>query len=242
MFTPFAIAAICFLAFLVGLSRTAVPGFGTLVPIIFALVMPVKESTGFLLPILVTADIVAVVYWRKAAVWGRLLSLLPWAIAGIVIGYFLLDIISEAVFRPLLGCMIIVFVAFDLLRRAFGFSIHSKSVVFAAASGVLTGVFSMMANAAGPILTVYLLSLNLNKEDFVSTTAWVFMILNLIKIPFSIALGLITLPYMKIDLLVAPIVIAGVFIGTVLVKKIPQKAFNTLAQVLAAVAGIKLFF
>lgn len=204
--------------------------------------MPVKESTGFLLPILVTADIMAVIYWRKAAVWGRLLFLLPWAGVGIVIGYFFMGITSETVFKPLLGGMIIVFVAFDFVRRWVGLTIETQSRVFIAISGIFAGIFTMMANAGGPIMTIYLLSMNLKKEDFVSTNAWFFMILNLIKVPFSFALGLITLPHLKIDLAVAPLVVAGEFAGIVLVKKIPQKAFNTIAQALAALAGIKLFF
>jgi len=241
-FTALAIIVICLSALLVGLSRTAIPGLGTLVATMLALVMPVKESTGFLLPILAAADIMAVIYWRKAAVWGRLLALFPWAGVGIVLGFFLMRLVSEAVFKPLLGGMIVVFVVVDLIRRWKGWMIGPEHRVFIALSGVLAGTFTMMANAAGPIMTVYLLSMNLPKDDFVSTNAWFFMVLNLAKLPFSVALGLITLPHLKIDLAVLPLVVAGELAGILLVKKIPQKAFNTIAQALAALAGLKLFF
>jgi uncharacterized membrane protein YfcA len=241
-FNTLAIVVICCAAVLIGLSRTAIPGFGTFVPIFIALVMPVRESTGFLLPILAMADIMAVIYWRRIAVWRRLLGILPWALIGIVVGYFLMSILSEAIFKPLLGGMIVLFVVLDLVRRWTGFVIKTENRTFIMVSGILAGAFTMMANAAGPIMTIYLLSMNLRKEDFVGTNAWFFMILNLLKLPFSFALGLLTWPHLKIDFAMAPLIVLGELAGIFIVKKIPQKTFDTLAQILAAVAGIKLFF
>lgn len=241
-FTTLGIFVICCTAFLTGVSRTAVPGLGTLLATLVALVMPVRASTGFLLPLLIMADIMAVIYWRRIVVWARLLRILPWAAVGVLCGYFLMGILDETVFKPLLGGMIVLFVVLDLVRRWVGIELKAENRVFVAVMGILAGAFTMMANAAGPIMTIYLLSMGLQKEDFVGTSAWFFLIINLIKLPFSVALGLITWSYLKIDFALAPLILAGGVVGALIVKRLPQKAFDIVAQVLAAVAGIKLFF
>jgi uncharacterized protein len=236
------ISSICGAAFLTGFSKAGVPGIGILIPLLAAMAMPARVSTGFILPVLVEGDCVAVAYWRRKAAWGSLLRILPWTALGVVGGYFLMGALSDAVFKPLLGGMILAIVALDLARRALGIELRSDNRVLAAAIGVLAGVFTMLANAAGPVMTVYLLAMKLPKEDFVGTSAWFYFIVNLFKLPFSLALGLVTLSTLKIDLMLLPIVIAGSFVGVLVMKRLPQKAFNIIAQALAIVGGLKLFF
>ena len=48
----------------------------------------------------------------------------------------------------------------------------------------------MTANAAGPVMTLYLSAAGIDKRRFVGTSAWFFLIVNLAKVPFSIGLGL----------------------------------------------------
>ena len=47
----------------------------------------------------------------------------------------------------------------------------------------------MTANAAGAVMTLYLSASGIDKRRFVGTNAWFFLIVNLAKVPFSIALG-----------------------------------------------------
>lgn len=184
----------------------------------------------------------AVIYWRRIVVWHNLLRILPWTGIGILIGYFLMGFMKESLFKPLLGGMILVFVGLDFARRGFGIELKVKNRLFIALMGILVGAFTMMANAAGPIMTIYLLSMDLPKEDFLGTSAWFFMMINIIKIPFSVSLGLITWNYLKIDLALAPIIFLGGVVGVYVVRKIPQKFFDIIVKVLAAVAGLKLLF
>jgi uncharacterized membrane protein YfcA len=114
--------------------------------------------------------------------------------------------------------------------------------LLAIAAGVLAGVLTMLANAAGPIMTVYLLSMDMDKNEFVGTSAWFYFIINLFKLPFSIALGLVTWETLKINLFLLPLVALGSFVGVIVMKKLPQKAFNIIAQILAVVGGVKLLF
>ena len=236
------IAAICGAAFLTGFSKSGMPGMGILIPTLAAMAMPARASTGFILPVLIEGDCVAVGYWRRKAAWPSLLRVLPWTALGIVAGYFLMGIISDAVFKPLLGAMILAIVGLDLIRRAAKVELRAESRIVAAVIGILAGAFTMLANAAGPVMTIYLLSMRLSKDEFVGTGAWFYFIINLFKLPFSIALGLVTWSTLIIDLELLPLVLVGSLVGVLVMKKLPQKAFNIVAQVLAVVGGVKLFF
>jgi uncharacterized protein len=229
-------------ALLTGFSKAGVPGIGILIPILTAMAMPARASTGFILPVLIEGDCVAVGYWKRKAAWRSLARILPWTALGIVAGYFLMGRLSDAAFKPLLGAMILAIVGLDLARRAMKVELRAENRVAAAAVGILAGVFTMLANAAGPVMAIYLLSMGMPKEEFVGTSAWFYFIVNLFKLPFSLALGLVTWSTLKIDLMLLPLVLAGSFVGVLVMKRLPQKAFNLIAQLLAVAGGIKLFF
>jgi uncharacterized protein len=236
------IAAIVGAAIVTGFAKSGLPGLGILIPALAAMAMPARASTGFILPVLIEGDGLAVAYWRRKASWPSLLRVLPWTALGIVAGYFLMGLISDAVFKPLLGAMILAIVALDLVRRIAKLDLRVQSRAFAAVIGILAGAFTMIANAAGPVMTIYLLSMGLSKDEFVGTGAWFYFIINLFKLPFSIALGLVTWSSFKIDLALLPLVLAGSAGGILVMKKLPQKVFDVTAQILAVVGGIRLFF
>jgi uncharacterized protein len=229
-------------ALVTGFSKSGVPGIGILAPILAAMAMPARASTGFLLPVLIEGDCIAVGYWRRIGSWPRLLRILPWTAVGVVAGYFLMGALSDAIFKPLLGGMILAIVVLDLIRRAAKIEFRSDNRVVAAIIGILAGIFTMLANAAGPVMTIYLLSMGLSKEEFVGTGAWFYFIMNLFKVPFSLALGLITWESLKFDLFLLPVVVIGSLAGVLVMKKLPQRAFNLIAEILALAGGVKLFF
>jgi Predicted permeases len=229
-------------AFITGFSKSGVPGIGILIPILAAMAMPARISTGFILPVLIEGDCVAVAYWRRKASWRSLGRVLPWTALGIVAGYFLMGALGDAVFKRILGAMILAIVALDLARRAMKVELRAENRALAAFAGILAGVFTMLANAAGPVMTIYLLSMKMDKDEFVGTSAWFYFIVNLFKLPFSIALGLVSFDSLKLDLFLLPLVLLGSFVGVLTMKKLPQRAFNLIAQILAIAGGIKLFF
>ena len=138
--------------------------------------------------------------------------------------------------------MILLIVAIDLARRAAKVELRAESRVFAAAIGILAGAFTMIANAAGPVMTIYLLSMNLSKEEFVGTGAWFYFIINLLKLPFSVALGMVTWSTVQVNLELLPLVLIGSLIGVLAMKRMSQNAFNIIAEALAVVGGVRLFF
>jgi len=236
------VVALC--AAMVGVSKTGIPGVGILVVPLMAAVLPARSSVGVLLGILILADLFAVTYYRHHAQWGHVLRLLPAAFAGIVAGYFGLKIVSDRQLKPIIGGIVLAMLAVNYLRiRAGGENQRVPSQWwFVVGLGFLAGVTTMMANAAGPVMTVYLLAMKLPKLEFVGTSAWFFFVVNWLKVPFSAGLALMTAQSVKLDILMLPFIAAGAIVGILVLNRIPQKAFNIAVQILAATAAIKLLF
>jgi uncharacterized membrane protein YfcA len=241
-FTPWqwALAAACGL--MVGIGKTGLPGVGFLAIPLFALILPARASTGALLPLLVLGDLFAVGWYRRHAVWSQLVRLLPLAALGVVIGFVAMGRIGDREMRYVMGAMVLALQAFGLWRSARSRSepTGAGAWVFAAVMGVLAGFTTMVANAAGPVTLVYLLTMRLPKNQFLGTSAWFYLCINLFKIPFSVGLGLITPGSLLFDLLLAPAMVAGAFLGIFLARRLPEKGFNIAVQVLTAAAAVKL--
>jgi len=244
-----ALGAACVL--MVGLTKTGLPGLGILFVPLFALVLPARLSTGALLPLLMVGDAIAVTWYRRQAVWSHLVRLLPWAGIGIVAGFLLLGKIDDATLRPVLGILIIVMLAFNIwrerpwedpARRTRPLPPIPTAWWFAALMGVLAGATTMLANAAGPVMLVYLLAMRLPKDEFLGTGAWFFAIVNAVKVPFSASLGLITGPSLVFDAILAGGVILGAGVGILAARRMPERAFSVGVQVLALASAILLLF
>lgn len=236
--------ALAFLgAFLVGVSKTGVAGLGMLFVVIFTYIMPAKQATGIVLPLLCFGDMIAVASYRQHANWRHVWGLFPWAGAGVIVGAVALGHVDDRQAKLMIGWIILVLLVLHLLRRRRKNALEADhGWWFAPTIGLLAGFTTLVANAAGPLMAVYLLAMRLPKMEFVGTGAVFFMMLNLYKVPFMIYLGLITSGSFSINLMLAPAVFLGAFIGRKLLVKIDQKLFENLALGLAAAAGIKLLF
>lgn len=231
-------------AFLTGISKTGIPGLGVLVVPLAAAVFPSKASTGLILPMLVMADILAVAYYKRHAVWSHLIRLIPWAMVGIVLGALAMNKISDTQLRPIIGVIVLLMlgVGYWRSRRSGEFYQAPTQWWFAAIMGLFAGTTTMMANAAGPIMAIYLIAMRLPKNEYLGTGAWYFLLMNCFKMPFSAGQGLITGPSLLVNLANAPIILLGAGVGILVVKHIPEKTFVTVVQILAALAAIYLFF
>jgi hypothetical protein len=226
-------------AFFVGVAKTGVPGLGILiVPLIVLMVGDARMAAGWLLPVLCTADLFAVWYWRRHAAAGRLFSLTPWVIAGVVAGAFALAL-SEKVIRPLVGGIILLMLAVFLYRR------RTKSAAtiseHPAPYGFTAGFATTVANAAGPVMNLYLLSMRLQKEEFVATGAWFFFVINLTKAPIYAYHNLFTRQSLMFNLMMVPVVMAGAMTGRWLITRTPDKLFEILVVALTILSTAFLF-
>jgi len=236
------IVALC--ATMVGITKTGIPGMGILVVPLMASVLPTRSSVGVLLGILILADLFAASYHRHNARWRHILLLLPPAFAGIVAGYFGLKVVDDKLLKPIIGGIVLVMLGINYWRtRTKGKDAQIPTQWwFAAGLGFMAGVTTMMANAAGPIMIIYLLAMKLPKIEFVGTGAWVFFVINWLKVPFSAKLNLMTAASIKLNLMMLPFIAVGAVIGIFFLKRIPQKAFTAVVQILATAAALKLLF
>lgn len=234
------LAGLCGL--LVGLSKTGLPGAGMIAVTVLAFIMDAKMSVGFLLPLLVTGDIIAVILYRHNVVWTQLMKLIPWALAGILIGYHLMGMISSNILRPLIGIIVLTLLSLDLYVHHLSKPVPTGRWYLAAITGIAAGIATMLANAAGPIITVYFLAMRFDKRNFIGTSAWYFLTLNLIKIPFFIFQDppLITRTSFTANLTLIPYILVGALTGMLLLKYISQKWFTIIVRILTLIAAVRL--
>lgn len=229
-------------AFGIGVAKSGLSGVSMVHVIVFAWVFGARLSTGVLLPLLIIGDVCAVYLVGKDVLWNYVRKLLPPALIGVVIGWWLLSWLDERTFKPLIGLVIVALTCGQLFRmwRPDLMEKVPNSLWFAWFMGITTGITTMLANAAGPIVALFLLAIALPKMQLVATSAWFFLILNISKVPFSLNLGLIDQRTLTLNLILAPVVICGLLFGRWIIKKIPQKLFDSLILAFTAVAAIRL--
>lgn len=235
------IAVIC--GMLIGMAKTGLSGVSMAVVPLFAMIFGARPSTGMLLPILIMADVYAVSYYTKHTSWYHVLRLMPWALGGVGIAAVVGRLISDEVFTLLLAAIIILgtilLIANDLRK--------SKTVPnhwwFSGIMGTAGGFTTMIGNAAGPIMSLYMLSMRLPKNVFIGTGAWYFFIVNVLKMPLHIFLWkTITLRTFLFDLLLLPAIALGAFAGVKIVKLIPERLYRLLIIATTLAAAVLLFF
>lgn len=227
-------------ALVIGLSKAALPGAGTIAVILFAAALPAKESTGTILVLLIVGDALALLAYRRHADVRALLRLIPTVIAGILVGTLFLAFASDQWVRRTIGVILLVVIAVTLWRR---WRTDADAVPGTAAAGfygVLGGFTTMVANAAGPVMSMYFLAARLPVQVFLGTAAWFFAAVNVAKVPFSIGLGLITPSGLLIDLVLVPAVVVGALVGRRIASVMSQRLFEQIVIVLTIVGAVYL--
>jgi uncharacterized membrane protein YfcA len=231
-------------AIMVGFSKTAVGGVGTLAIPIMADIFGGKASSAILLPMLISGDLLAVRHYRKHNNWVYIWRILPWTLAGLIIGLTMGNLVNDRQFK-----MIIAFSVLACLGILVWLEWRKEKLVipdrwwFTALIGLAGGFTTMIGNAAGPVITIYFLAIRLNKYDFISTGAWLFMILNLTKVPLQIFFWqAITPATFAFDVTMIPAIVAGALFGIWVIKWIPEKPFRFIVIILTVIAAVKLFF
>jgi uncharacterized membrane protein YfcA len=242
--TWFAWALLGAAALVVGLSKTALPGSATVAVAIFAAVLPAKQSTGTILLLLIVADLFAVTTYRRHVNWRALLRLAPAVVVGLLLGVAFLAIADDAWVKRTIAVILLAVITITLVRRRMRAAVDSGGPhrVAAATYGSLGGFTTMVANAAGPVMSMYFLASRFAVKEFLGTAAWFFAIVNLSKVPFSIGLGLITVPGLLIDLVLVPLVVGGALAGRWLAGRLDQVLFERLVILFTVVGAVYLLF
>jgi uncharacterized membrane protein YfcA len=231
-----ALGAFC--ALLIGMAKTGVPGVATMtVPLMVLTVGDARHSAAWTAPILITADVFAVTYWRRHTEARALFKLIPWVAGGMVAGGFALSL-SEPVLRRAVGVIVLTMLVLNVAQRKGMTLSAARSAGF---YGVVAGFATTVANAAGPVMNLYLLMQRLPKEQFVATGAWFFFVVNLVKLPIYATHDLFSRSSLMFDLMMVPPVVSGALSGLWLVHRIPQRSFETLVVAFTIVSSILLF-
>jgi uncharacterized protein len=225
-----------------GIGKAGLVGLSLVHVVVFAFLFDARNSTGVVLPMLLAGDVCAVSAYHQHARWNYIRRMLPPACVGVTIGALLMRRISNDAFRPVIGWIILTLTLLQVIRmqRPGWFESVPHSRMFAWGIGLLAGITTMLANAAGPVFAIYCLALSLPKLEMVGTNAWFFFIINAFKVPFSAGLGLIRRETLLLNAALIPIVVAGVLGGRWLVYRLPQRVFDLLLLCFAAIAALRL--
>lgn len=231
-------------ALLVGFAKTSIGGVASISVAVFAAVLPARDSTGALLPLLLVGDVVAVRAYRAHADWPTLLRLFPAVVVGVLAGAVFVGRVDDTVMRRTIGVILLALVAVHLwlrLRQRRGrpaAGAHGR--VATGAYGTLAGFTTMVANAGGAVMSLYLLSAGASVLGFLGTTAWFFLLVNLLKVPFSVGLGLVTPTSLVLDATLVPFVLVGTYVGRRVIARIDHARFEALVLLVIVLSSLPL--
>ncbi|PIE99737.1 MAG: hypothetical protein CR994_09390 [Maribacter sp.] len=225
--------------FVVGISKAGIKGVAIINVTLMALAFGAKESTGLVVPLLILADIFAVIYYNRHTQWKYILRFLPWILVGILIGVYIGMDLDRQTFK--IGMAVIILGS--VLMMYWWDRKKTKNVPthwsFAGFIGILAGITTMIGNLAGAFSNIFFLAMRLPKNEFIGTAAWLFLIINLFKLPFHIwTWETITPETLLINLKLAPAIFLGLFVGVRLVKVIKEGFYRKMILVLTALGAI----
>jgi uncharacterized membrane protein YfcA len=205
-----------------------------------AKIFDAKPSVGIVLPMLIVADLMGYLINRKGGSWKQIVPMIPAAVVGVIAGWLLLDRVDNGTARVVIGVLILALLAFNVVlnRRREQLLALTRDRTFTWGMGGIAGISTMLANAAGPVMTVYLLAQRLEKKEHLGVFCRFFLFINLFKLPFSGSLGLVTGPSLMTNIVLLPGVIAGIVLGWLLLKRMPQDAFESILAWLTGFAAV----
>ena len=221
----------------IGMAKTGLGGLGMVVVPVMANIFGAKSSTGILLILLILADFFGVRYYHMHADIRQLVKLIPSTIFGILTGVLIGDILSDVDFQFLLGAVIISGALIMVIKVDI-----KENKLFSIAVGFLGGFITMIGNAAGPIMSIYFLSMGFDKNKFIGTAAWFFLFVNLFKVPMHVFIWkTIDLNILLFDLSLFPFILVGAVTGVWIVKKIPERPYKIFVIVSVFLSTFNLF-
>ncbi len=227
---------------MVGFAKTAVGGVGSLAVVLFAFVLPARISTGALLPLLIAGDLVAVSLYRRHGSARELARLLPGVVPGLLLGAWFVSIADDTAMTRVIGAVLIAMGAMQIGQRLSG-SPQDPSErpvvhpIWAGVIGVVAGFATMTANAAGPVMALYLIMAGLPMLGMLGTGAWFFLVVNVLKVPLSTSLDLISGSTLVLDALLVPAMLLGAYVGARIVRGWHQRQFELITLTMSIVAA-----
>jgi uncharacterized membrane protein YfcA len=242
--TPGFLILFLIVALVIGMAKAGLSGLGLAIIPVMALIFGAKESTGVILPMLIAADIMAVIYYNRHAVWKHILVILPWVAVGIFVALIVGNLIDDNQFRivmlSVVWIMLILMVLNDFRKKKDNGVPHN--MFFGALMGLAGGFATMIGNSAGPVFTLYFLAMRLPKKEFIGTSAWLYLIMNTGKLPLqAIVWKNITMTSLIPGLISIPVIALGIFIGIHIVNLFSETFYRYFVIITTIVTSVLLF-
>lgn len=226
-------------SFIIGLGKAGLRGLDMLSVTMMAFVFGTKSSTGVVLPLLCLADIAAVKYYNRHANWNHFWKLIPWMAVGVVIGVFVGKDLNEIVFRKLMAIIVLLTIIIVLIMEFRKSEEVPTNKLFSVSTGLSAGFTTMIGNLAGAFSNLYFLAMRVGKNSFIGTASWIFLVINLFKLPFQVFYWKnITIDTLKIDLFLIPTLFLGFGLGVWIVSKITDDHYRKLIIVLTILGSL----
>jgi uncharacterized protein len=231
-----------FAALFIGLSKAGLKGIDMLNVTIMAIVLGSKASTGMVLPLLCAGDVIAVIYYHRHAQWTHFWKLIPWMAIGIMVGVFVGKDMNEVYFRKIMAVIIILTVVIMLYIEIRKTLVVPSNIWFVSGMGLISGFTTMLGNLAGAFSNIYFLAMRLNKNDFIGTAAWVFLAINLFKLPFQIFFWKnINTATLSTGVVLLPALVLGFWAGVKIVSVIKDDNYRKIIIVLTFIGAMFIF-
>jgi uncharacterized protein len=226
-------------SFIIGLGKAGLKGVDMLSVTLMAFVFGSKSSTGIVLPLLCLSDIAAVAYYHRHAQWKHFWKLTPWMVVGILMGVFIGKDLNEAVFRKIMAVIILVTIVIVVWMEYRKSTQVPQHPLFAASTGLAAGFTTMLGNLAGAFSNLYFLAMRMPKNDFIGTAAWIFLFMNLFKLPFQVFFWKnITVESLQTDMVLIPTLALGFWAGIRMVGKIQDEQYRKLVILLTLIGSV----
>lgn len=236
-------ASLSFVMILLGMGKAGIKGLSVIIVITLALLFGDKSSTGILISMLVFADILAVIYYKRHVKWEYVFKLLPWMVVGVLVGVLVGNDISEVLFKQIMAVIILITVMIMLFFEKKKNLVVPKNKVFSSSMGFLAGFTTMIGNLAGPIANIYFLAIRFPKNEFIGTGAMLFFIVNVFKVPFHFFVWkTVTVESLVLNSVLLPIISVGFFLGIYVVKRISNDNYRKFVLAVTAIGGVIMLF
>jgi uncharacterized membrane protein YfcA len=230
-------------SFIIGMSKAGLKGIDMLSVTLMAFVFGSKSSTGIVLPLLCMADIAAVIYYNRHAQWQHFWKLAPWMMVGILLGVYLGKDMQEALFRKLMAVIILITIVIVVIMEYRKSMQVPTSPFFAAGTGLAAGFTTMLGNLAGAFANLYFLAMRMPKNNFIGTAAWLFLFINLFKLPFQVFFWKnIQAESLRIDMVLVPTLGLGFWAGIGIVGRIKDDQYRKLVILLTLLGACMMLF
>lgn len=231
-------------AFCIGISKAGFSGASIISVFLFAQILGAKQSIGFALPMLIIADLIVYPVYKKHASWKAVWPLIWPALIGIAIGVAVISHVDNHIMRRIIGGIILAMAFIQILSKAnpdkfYKAAINKYTGITAA---ILGGIATSLANAAGPVMRIYMISRRMEKLQLLGVGARFFLVINIIKLPLHSKLDLITSGTLLVNAILSPAIALGIISGYQLVKITPQPVFQITVIIFAIISGAGLAF